>query len=247
MPNWTDNSLKVKGAPERVKDFMEKFKTKGFEAFFPTPEILFKVDQNEVDKFLKRIFEIGSMHFAANPTLKKEKNFSEKIETYEPKNEKEKQIIEVLKTGYTGWYDFAVSEWGTKWNIDINCSEFFENTASFWTAWDPPIPFVQKVSKLYPELEFSLWWRNDGENKAKELTFKDGKTIKHNQFFIVTTEDIDFYEEDEEQLSSLILEAKEILNKGGTAIIDEEEFPPEKMDEALKKLKELISEEINTK
>ena len=48
--------------------------------------------------------------------------------------------------GFTNWYDWSVSRWGTKWDIDLEGIEYTDNgdgTATisgyFDSAWSPPI------------------------------------------------------------------------------------------------------------
>lgn len=62
-----------------------------------------------------------------------------------------------LKTyGYSSWYDFAIVEWGTKWDISNVGSDYkiekvtdgYSVTLSFDTAWSPPINFYDKLVEL---------------------------------------------------------------------------------------------------
>lgn len=53
--------------------------------------------------------------------------------------------------GYKDWYDFCVSEWGTKWEatdiyIDTESGESIE--LMFDTAWAPPLGFYEKMIDL---------------------------------------------------------------------------------------------------
>ena len=48
--------------------------------------------------------------------------------------------------GHTNWYDWAVSRWGTKWDVSLEGLEFVDNgdgtaeiTGYFDSAWAPPI------------------------------------------------------------------------------------------------------------
>jgi hypothetical protein len=58
--------------------------------------------------------------------------------------------------GYYSWYDFAVGEWGTKWDASNSgtCSSIekvadgYSVTVNFDTAWSPPIPFYDKLLTL---------------------------------------------------------------------------------------------------
>lgn len=56
------------------------------------------------------------------------------------------------KYGYSNWYDFCVSEWGTKWDIggdgavphDIDGGLML----SFDSAWSPPIAAYEKLTEM---------------------------------------------------------------------------------------------------
>jgi hypothetical protein len=62
--------------------------------------------------------------------------------------------------GYSSWYDFAIGEWGCKWDISNGGSDYkikkaddgYTVTLSFDTAWSPPINFYDKLV----ELEFTV-------------------------------------------------------------------------------------------
>lgn len=50
--------------------------------------------------------------------------------------------------GYQNWYDFCVSEWGTKWEANgISINEASDNFIEviFDTAWAPPLGFYEKM------------------------------------------------------------------------------------------------------
>ena len=73
---------------------------------------------------------------------------------------------EVLKEKYgaTNWYDWNCSNWGTKWDVDIDIYE--ENDCemymSFDSAWSPPTNWLNKVSEDYPKLHFTLEYEEGG-------------------------------------------------------------------------------------
>jgi hypothetical protein len=62
--------------------------------------------------------------------------------------------------GYSSWYDFAIGEWGCKWDISNGGNEYkikkvddgYSVTLGFDTAWSPPINFYNKLI----ELEFKV-------------------------------------------------------------------------------------------
>lgn len=58
--------------------------------------------------------------------------------------------------GYSSWYDFAIGEWGTKWDISNGSGDNkiekvqngYQVTLYFDTAWSPPIDFYRKLEVL---------------------------------------------------------------------------------------------------
>jgi len=60
----------------------------------------------------------------------------------------------IKKHGYKDWYDFAINEWGTKW--DVAGSDLMEYDSgpnwiafTFSTAWTPPIEFYRKMEESH--------------------------------------------------------------------------------------------------
>ena len=58
------------------------------------------------------------------------------------------------------WYDWRVSNWGTKWDLDEE-SVFHEHANNrysflFNTAWSPPCAVITTLSKKFPNDEFVL-------------------------------------------------------------------------------------------
>lgn len=56
------------------------------------------------------------------------------------------------KYGYSNWYDFCVSEWGTKWDIggDGSVPQDIDGglMLSFDSAWSPPIAAYEKLTEM---------------------------------------------------------------------------------------------------
>jgi hypothetical protein len=66
------------------------------------------------------------------------------------------------KDGYNrGGYDWCITNWGTKWGLyDIELTDDGSESGSlaytFQTAWSPPVPVIQAMSKQFPSLTFAL-------------------------------------------------------------------------------------------
>lgn len=63
---------------------------------------------------------------------------------------KEPNELLIAEFGTDNWYDFQVSNWGTKWDIfdataQLHDDEELTVTATFCTAWSPPVGVYQKL------------------------------------------------------------------------------------------------------
>lgn len=149
MPNWCENTLKVTGNPEQLKDFVSKVITiheDGREELtmnnlYPTPP---------------ELLEVGApASYTGDP------------KDEEAKAEFKKQLEElVTKYGHTDWYNWRVHNWGTKWDIGecfITENSDEEVVISFDSAWSPPLTFFRYASEQYPELDFSILFSEPGQ------------------------------------------------------------------------------------
>jgi len=87
------------------------------------------------------------------------------------------------KYGYASWYDFNISNWGTKWDASNICIEEFSDnsiTITFDTAWSPPEQFYHDMHANGWELTASfieqgcnfIGYFRDGETHSED--FNDG-------------------------------------------------------------------------
>lgn len=66
--------------------------------------------------------------------------------------------------GDKNWYDWCRANWGTKWNAYGYEEDFdYSPTDSLWfqTAWSAPHPILQKLSDMFPEIEFRHQWADE--------------------------------------------------------------------------------------
>lgn len=110
--------------------------------------------------------------------------------------------------GYSNWYEFAVNEWGTKW--DINGGVIQEEgpgylVASFDTAWSPPIALIEKLEGhgftdvtldyFEPGMNFVGQW-NNGDDDCYEV---DGDVPDYMDELWGITEMLQTYEDMEQE------------------------------------------------
>ena len=93
----------------------------------------------------------------------------------------EKYVSNVLKYGVSTWYDWAVGNWGTKWNAYgyDNGVEMEDSKLKFLTAWAAPHPILQKLSEMYPDIKFEHEWADEdiGSNCGRYVYY-DGERIE---------------------------------------------------------------------
>jgi hypothetical protein len=82
----------------------------------------------------------------------------------------------VEKYGASGWYNWRVSNWGTKWDAcesdwDLDDREL---TIHFQTAWAPPIGWLENVSAQFPELVFKMTFQEEGMGFCGRADGADG-------------------------------------------------------------------------
>lgn len=141
MPNHCENNLSVYAGDKEAEKELEELKKKArvldgekwslFNSTVPMPEELLKVQAG-----------CNSLLYEGD----KSKLTPE-----------EKDMLK--KYGSINWYDWNVKEWGTKWDAYGVVEEDNHKTSwqlLFMTAWSPPIAWLEKVAKQYPNLHFRL-------------------------------------------------------------------------------------------
>jgi len=130
MPNWCNNTLSISHEdPAMMKKFQSAWNQGHvMNEFIPIPQDL----KDTVAGFCGK-------------------------DTPEQTELEKKEAINIEKYGYKNWYDFCVSEWGTKWDFgnDDQSSGAIDDdqlsgevTVSFCSAWCPPIGGYEKLADL---------------------------------------------------------------------------------------------------
>jgi len=122
----------------------------------------------------------------------------------------------VEKYGYGNWYDYCVSEWGTKWD----CGERGGDTVyadklglNFESAWAPPIAAYEKmieqgyeITAYYyePGMAFVGKWE-DGVDECYEYSGQNSRTVRNvigdelDDMFSISESMAEYEEENEEE------------------------------------------------
>lgn len=91
-----------------------------------------------------------------------------------------KALDNYAKYGAKDWYDWRREHWGTKWNAcrtqinDLDKPEIY-----FDTAWSAPLPVLDKLSQMYPDLKFDFEFADEdiGRN-AGDMLIQNGEILK---------------------------------------------------------------------
>ena len=122
MPNWCMNTLTLRHKdPAMLQRAKQAVEGEGLlNEFIPVPADL----KNTVSGFLGNTDEQKAL---------------------DAQVERNKELY-----GYATWYDFCVSEWGTKWDVtgDVLEAEDGQLSCSFDSAWSPPCEAYAKLMEL---------------------------------------------------------------------------------------------------
>ena len=144
MPNWCENELLIKADCKDALDDLNRL-----EALL-NETLKYDSETKSVDNLLHAII---CMPDALKDTTEKE--------PYK------------LPSGNTiWWYDWCVDNWGTKWDA-VDCvmvksfetrhpTDIYKITFKFLTAWGPPIPWLEKVGAIFPNLLLKLDYHEPG-------------------------------------------------------------------------------------
>ena len=181
MPNWGQNEGSIYGDKEDIKKLKAEVFTVDedndqpyldFNKVIPMPKEL--EDSTSPQRVVSDEWVRMRDLIKANPSVQsiwvggrqiKADKWSENYIT--------KEQSEILKKTYgaNNWYDWRVTNWGTKWGIDGESIQFYDEDEDrielhFDTAWSPPNQIYQELRDRYEDIEISWFYREDGEQFA---------------------------------------------------------------------------------
>ena len=181
MPNWTYNTISIKGDKDKLTQFMKDGLANAqtpekegenpqlyLSSWIPTPETFRKYDTtNHPDgKGLK----VGEKWWDGLGGHEDQVVTEELIEQFKQATEEQRS-----KYGVVGWYDYNVKTFGCKWDSEV-CVESIGDTEivlSAETPWSAPENWLRTLSEKYPELTFFLHADYE-EGFWEDLSFGEG-------------------------------------------------------------------------
>jgi hypothetical protein len=195
MPNWCFNSAIITAKTEaELREFI-LFATQTHRAEYYKPFS----DEITVEKHAQGVFwnfitppeEIRSEYFGRQP------QYPNSLPTSDPNWWAEAEARRLVSNH---WYDWNITNWGTKWDIifdehgDNNITELKDGTwEMYWyfeTAWSPAEPVFRAMAERFPNLTFSYEITEEANFFAGKLRFEDGVRVsggyvdspRHNDF-----------------------------------------------------------------
>lgn len=156
MPNWCSNQMKIAGDEDVLKEIESKGAGEDFKFghYVPMPQEIRKmctgrteIRGEQFNYWTSEYFPDPDCQFCKAPYLYACSNHT--LNTGVPESE----IQRIAKLyGTADWMEWAITHWGTKWDVDVAFAGRSENTIllNFDTAWAPPHEFCIEFSRQYP-------------------------------------------------------------------------------------------------
>lgn len=151
MPNWCENRLTISGQEQGLDIFIEFAKGKDSElsanTFIPYPK-----EFAEMDRVARDYMKEHPDDWAGRP-----------------------------KDGFNhGGYEWCCENWGTKWDFGESMADRINpNTLMycFDTAWSPPVPVIEAMGKMFPDLSFKLEYWEPGCGFQGKFIVQGGRVV----------------------------------------------------------------------
>ena len=184
MPNWVYNNVVVNGTKEQILEMLNYgLKQDGkepisspdevpnvklsMESYVPMPQTY--KDYDTTNNMPKR----DAINWDTNlPRFNSDEEYAQYVENY-----KKAQTEQLEKYGVVGAkildaeFDFGKFEKSTEtdgWTISFDLD----------TAWAVPLPFYEKISKLFPMLEYEVFYEEEDCAFVGIFKFKNGEIIE---------------------------------------------------------------------
>ena len=179
MPNHVTNILTITGEEAEVKKCLAEIKTEeeegvvrfiDFNTFAPIPQEL--VGTTSPSRILtQEEYDAQEERIAKGELTEIEKNWGVSKGITQAMSD---EFME--KFDADNWYDWQISNWGTKWNAYDQVFNEGSNTITFDTAWSTPQQAMYHLSAKYPTLTIKVEYADEdlGHNVGGYIMF-DGE------------------------------------------------------------------------
>lgn len=179
MPNHCQNTLTVRGDKKVVEKFIKditvgthEFSDVQNEAGLPVLDLntLYPVPEELQNTQSPPNICEGEEYEKAVADYEKSKEENNRYGLFSRPITPDESDSLIDKYGTNNWFDWCVSEWGSKWGAyDIYLFEEDDTkdgekiiVLGFTSAWSPPIHLIERISENYQELHFRLDYYEGG-------------------------------------------------------------------------------------
>lgn len=188
MPNWVSNSISISGKEKDLKQIVKYVKSKtsdfDFNKIIPMPKSLAETEASSNNYW--DLYEYCKKNNLPIPPICLDRIWHKANK--QPDLEKGEQLYNNIKNyGYLNWYDWSVDNWGTKWNvlsedIEITLKDKEVLEISFQTAWSPPFPIFEEITKKFSIVTLVAKCISEGIDVEYEFTYYGGEMINSLEF-----------------------------------------------------------------
>lgn len=180
MPNYCSNKLKIQGSKEALQKALSLLIHPG------SDNIAKRFSFNCAVPMPKDIKETTSPNAVVSDEEYTQHLIKGKVEgnpLFDRHFQTQAQVDELeSRYGYKNWYDWAVGNWGVKWDADCYDFEYSEEegiTANLYTPWGPPVGWLEKFCQRFSNdaITISLEYIEEGCGLAGEFEFTHGELV----------------------------------------------------------------------
>ena len=187
MPNWVFNGLTIEGSPEEINKLVTQM-NKPFKKIADNWNMETHAMEVKLFTYPNPVFAFHNIYNHEQAGISNEEYIKQPDHTL--------PIQEAMKFSGNHWYDFNVREWGTKWDVAVDSDDKYPDTYiegptpngdnlvvyyNMHTAWSPPMPAIEKLSKQYPTLLFTLSYEEE-QGWGGECEFLRGEMISQSEY-----------------------------------------------------------------
>jgi len=203
LPNWCENSLTISGPKDSVSSFVKKAEGREHKYAGPFSYNLSR-DSGELEPIWEGFLQIQMevLMKGSEDTLGETSLLSFHSLLPIPKevlfSPYDSHVFEKMAKKYPEWfskypdlksgYEWENSAWGVKWGATGIERDGLWKDRDLWvvkyhfsTAWNPPTLF-QSVSEDFPDLLFSLEWKEPGQGFSGYKRYRGGLIVEESEW-----------------------------------------------------------------
>ena len=120
-----------------------------------------KLDEDEYNKLINKFKDKTTVSTSFTISKDKINELILKYDEDELLSLGERQVDNVVKYNAINWYEWSISNWGTKWNASNFKTSDNNRILMFETAWEPVREIIVEISKQNPDIKFGFLYSDE--------------------------------------------------------------------------------------